>query len=175
MNIKDAKGIAKKIHGNTSPVDYRNVWGFFPDTDSEPVIFITKDNSKSSLSGAFLDDGKHDGFIDYITGAEVSAYDVFGEAFYSGDSSLLVDTISSERQSLQERIGALRDIVEKELPKHRMHPLASLMLEDAIDCEETEPSVVYKRLLVLSNYLLKHSEDITVTEFAYMHQELFLL
>lgn len=173
MKLSEAKMIAEKINGQPLPVDYRNVWGFFPGIDTDlPTVFITKDISTATLSGVFLDDGKHDGFIDYKTGKEVDASLVFGRAFYEGDPNIFADDTDCDAP-VSERISTVTSQIEALLLQRQSPSMAMCMVYDIMEDEQAEEETVLRRLLALRNYLSKSESKMTITDFSYIHHEIY--
>ena len=173
MKYSEAEKIVKKIHGQTIPVDYRNVWGFFPGTDTDfSAVFITKDTSTAPLSGVFLDDGKHDGFIDYETGEEVDPSLVFGRAFYEDDPNIFNDD-TDRNTPICERMNAVASQIEDLLSERQISSAAMLMVYDVMEDEKTAEETALRRLLALRNYLSKSTTKMSITDFSYIHHELY--
>ena len=174
MTLSEAKEAAVKINGQMLPYDYnRNVWGFFAAEDSGlPAVFITKDTARDCLHGVFVDDGEHDGFINYETGEEVDSRDVFGKTFFDDDASLLIDDCADDSAAIEERIERLADEIRAFLLQKGMWP--SIATLDGI-ADEEDPEITYRRFLALTNYLKKTGDGISITEFIYVTRDLYLL
>ncbi len=173
MNIVDAEKTAAKLFGTQTCFPFRNVWGFFPDPDTDiQAIFITKDGVNTDVKGIFLDKGLQGEFEEYNTGKVVHMNAVFGKTFFDDDPTLRIDP-DPEDTSI-DRIEKLLEESADLLVEHGLPPMALVMLHDLAD-NTTDNSVAKMRLLILKNYLLKTDEFITVEEFSFMHHELFTI
>lgn len=173
MTLTEAKKVVEKIHGQTVPFGYKNVWGFFPGTDTDdPAVFVSKDTSTAPLSGIFLDDNKHNGFINYETGEDVDPDLVFGEAFYEGNPNLFIDDTDPELP-ISERLDTVIAKVADLLIERGLHPAAMVMVYDIVEDEESTEETALRRLTVLKNYLGRLTTKLSMTDFSYLHHELY--
>ena len=173
MTPSDARKMAAEIIGiDAAPFSFRNVWVFYNDPDCEiHAVFITKDNADTEISGIFLDKGEESGFTEYKTNRSVTADAVFGKTFFDGDPSLLVDR-APENTPVADRIDSLfsesaRLLLDRGLPAE-----ALILLRDIANSSDEEETVLL-RLVILRNYLSKTEKQISVTEFAFMRQDLY--
>ena len=175
MTLSDAKKKAKAISGTDFCYPYRNVWGFFNDSDSEiQAIFITKDDADTEISGVFLDKGEDNGFTEYGTNRIVPMSAVFGKTFFDVDPSLLTDP-TPENMLIDEKIHTLFRETAERLVAHGLPAGALIMLHDIADRDSSDEASVLLRLVILKNYLSKTGKHISMEEFAFMHHELFTI
>lgn len=175
MTFADAKRKAKAISDSDGCLSYRNVWGFFNDSDSEiQAIFITKDNADTEISGIFLDKGEENGFTEYETNRIVPMNSVFGKTFFDDDPSLLTDP-TPEDMPIDEKISTLFRETAELLIAHGLPAGALILLHDIADRDSSDDATILLRLVILKNYLSKTDKHISVEEFAFMHHELFTI
>lgn len=175
MDLAKAKETAKKINGQTLPVSYRNVWGFFSGIDSDlPDVLISKDEGCAPRHSVFCYDHNLDVFNDYETGEEVAIHEVFGKSFYDDDPSLWLDP-NGGSCPVSERIDQLFDELNELLGSRGVEPVMTVMLGDSVDTESNDEDLVCRRLILLTNYLKKDSFAISTKEFAYIAQELLFI
>ncbi len=173
MTLSDAKRKAKAISGSDFCFSYRNVWGFFNDSDPEiQAIFITKDGADTEISGVFLDKGEENVFTEYETNRIVPVSSALGKTFFDDDPSLLTDP-TPENMPIDEKISTLFRESAELLIAHGLPAGALIMLHDIADRDSSDETAILLRLVILKNYLLKTDKHISVEEFAFMHQELF--
>ncbi len=173
MNLSDAKKNAMQIIGTDVCFPFRNVWGFFNDSDSDiQAVFITKDNSDTEVSGIFLDDGQESGFTEYTTKKVVPSNIVFGKTFFDDDPSLRNDS-TPEGISVFDKIDLLLEESSKLLIDHGLPAGALVMLYGLADEDEEDEESILLRLTILKNYLVKTDKHISTEEFSFMHHELY--
>ena len=167
--------MAQKIMRKKFKYAYRNVIGYFVGTDGIGAVFVSKDNSVAPKKGTFLEVFKEDKIYDIQTGEEVSAEDIFGKTFFDDDPTLVVDNLTPEGMSLEDKIDILFDSTQQLARNLLESPAAFVMANDFFEEEEENMQCTYQRFVILYNYLKQRTQKIDTEEFAYMHHELMTI
>jgi|GEM_PF-5637413 len=168
MDRKKAAKLADEILGENCCLDHRNVWVFISMSE-QPDLIITKDEAPVKRPGIYRCNHVTGAITDADTNEKVPMDEVFGIPFYRNRPELFDDRFLADISD-EERINELIAVAEALIDRLGMPVACKIMLGDLADSEDNNAEA---RLVVLCNYLARQREPISVTDFAYIHHELF--
>ena len=176
MEIKKMQKIANEIINDGMKIGYRNVIGYFVGSDGDGMVFVSKETSKASLKGIFFDDFASEKMYNIQTGEEIlNQKDVFGKTFFDDEPTLVVDNLTPEGMSLEDKIDILFDSTQQLASNLLESPVAFVMANDFFKDDEENMQYTYQRFVILYNYLKQRTQRISTEEFAFMHHELMTI
>lgn len=171
MTLEEATKIAAGLNGESVVEDYRNLWRFFPMSDDQNAVCISKPEAKVKKPGVYVQD-LNEGWLREVNSKEAVLYaDVFGTPFYDNDPPLPPDELADSDMEPWDKVQVALDRTLKLIDALHLYSGVRTLL---FDLQLEGPEVLYKRLRTL-NHHLERVDSITAQEFQYLHQDLYFL